>query len=185
MKFKRQIHEFSSPESRNIHSVDIGPMKNWQREDRSYRFVQQMLDTICGATQLSMGETDFFRNNWRKLFMPADPENQEIPHHSCPHCPERRYSYDWFYFSSNRFPPEKDIVGRIRQGSHPMERVVVWIELCNKPAIELRAGELADFLEKNKPPLEELYIASRKNSWAAIYTHEDDIGPYFLTRKID
>jgi hypothetical protein len=160
-------------------------MKKWQRENRSYRFVQKMLDTVTGATQLSMEETDSFRNKWRKVFMPVDPQSKKIPHHSCSHCPERRYSFDWFYFSSNRFPAEKDIIGRIRQGSHPLERVVVWIEICDIPAIELHAGELADFLQSNKPPNEELYIASRKLSWTAIFTHEDDIGPYFCTREID
>jgi hypothetical protein len=160
-------------------------MKNWQRENRSYRFVQKILDTVSGATQLSIEETDLFRNNWRKVFMPADPQSKKIPHHSCSHCPERRYSCDWFYFSYNRFPAEKDPIGRMRQGSHPMERVVVWIELCNKPAIELKVGELADFLQLNPPPHEELYIAPRKLSWTCMFTHEDDIGPYFFTKDIN
>jgi hypothetical protein len=50
------------------------------------------------------------------------------------------------------------------------------------PAIELRAGELANFLQSNQPPTEELYIANRKLSWTAVFTHEDDFGPYFVVK---
>jgi hypothetical protein len=150
-----------------------------KRDNLRYRFVKKILETVSGATQLSMEETDLFRNSWRKVFLPADPGEKKIPHHSCSHCPGRRFSYDWFYFSSRRYPAEKDPIGRMRQGSHSLERVVVWVELCDRPAIELRVGELADFLQLNQPPLEELYIATRKLSWTAVFTHEDDLGPYF------
>jgi hypothetical protein len=153
-----------------------------KKEERRYRFVQKMLETVTGASILSMEQTNGFRRDWRKAFIPNDVRSKDIPLHGCSNCVGRRNSFDWHYYSFNHFPAEKDPVGRIRDSAHPQERVVVWIELCKMPAIELRAGELADFLQSNQPPTEELYIANRKLSWTAVFTHEDDFGPYFVVK---
>jgi hypothetical protein len=155
-------------------------LKAWQRDIRSYRFVQQILDAVSGATRLSIEDTDLFRNSWRKVFVPPE-KCKAIPHHSCEHCPQRSYSHDWFHFSGNHFPKEPDPLKRMRESTHPMERVLVWTELCDKPAVELQFKELDDFMEANPPPQEELYIAPRKLSWTCIFTHEDSLGPYFCT----
>jgi len=149
-------------------------------EEKRYKILGTMRNTIPGAQEMSLQDTVEFRKLWRNRFIGSAARDRTIPLHKCHACGSGKLYFDWHFFSYNVYIASTNYLEKIPAMSHPDERIIVFPDKCDMKGFVVRLGDLMEYLKANPFVGSDIYMTPKKMEWTLVFTHEEDFGPYFV-----